>query len=193
MSESIRLIAGLGNPGAKYQKTWHNLGFRVIELLAERWKITFKIGKGEYLAAETAQFGGVTLLKPTSFMNRSGLPVGNWVRYRKVESNRLLVVYDDHDLPFGSIRIRESGSAGGHNGMADIIRNLQSEAVPRIRIGIRTESELTDLADQVLTPIPKRLEAEVESIISTAADAIENILTTGSIASGNRNQRLTIL
>ena len=193
MSELIRLIVGLGNPGAKYRNTWHNVGFRVVELLAERWSCTFKPGKGEYLAAETSLHGGVTLLMPTSFMNRSGSPVGNWMRYWKIESNRLLVVYDDHDLPFGSIRIRESGSAGGHNGIADIIRCLQSEAIPRIRIGIRTESELTDLADQVLSPIPKRLEKEVDSIVASAADAVETILKTGSITSGSSSKRLTVL
>ena len=193
MPECIRLIVGLGNPGTKYRDTWHNLGFKVVEILAGRWNISFKPGKGEYLVADTSKFGGATLLMPTTYMNRSGIAVGAWIRYFKVTPEQVLVVYDDHDLPFGSIRLRASGSAGGHNGMSDIIRSLQSESIPRLRIGIRTDSEFADLADQVLTAIPKRLEVDVNKVIIQAADTAESIVSRGEPTSSDLNKRLTVI
>lgn len=186
MSEHIRLIVGLGNPGSKYQKTWHNLGFNVIESLAVSWNCVFRPGKGEFLLADTEKFGNVTLLKPTSFMNRSGSAVGSWLRYYKIEPGKMLVVYDDHDIPLGKIRLRENGSAGGHHGMEDIIRIIGSDQFPRLRIGIQTESTRIDLADRVLSEIPSQYKKLVESAVTLAADAAECAVRSGVLASMNR-------
>ena len=193
MSEHIRLIVGLGNPGTKYRDTWHNLGFRVVEILANRLKSSFKAGRSECLVAETSRFGGVSMLLPTSYMNRSGTPVSAWMRYHKVEPQRLLVIYDDHDLPLGRIRLREGGSGGGHRGIEDIIRLLGTEDFPRIRMGIQTDTDSSDLADQVLTTIPPDLKGQVETIISTSVDAVESIISVGIVVAANKYNGFTIL
>lgn len=187
------MVAGLGNPGMKYRNTWHNLGFRVVELLSDRWKSSFKLGRSECLIAETQQYGGVTLLMPTSYMNRSGTPVSAWLRYHKVEQQNLLVIYDDHDLPLGKIRLREGGSAGGHHGIEDIIRLIGTDNFPRIRIGIKTDTERSDLANQVLATIPQKLNDQVEAIIAVTADAVESIIKVGLVTAANKYNGLTTL
>lgn len=173
----MRLIVGLGNPGRRYRNTWHNLGARSVETLASRWGVIFKPGKGDFLVTEANLSRKRTnLMIPTSFMNRSGGPVAEWVRYYKLTPDELMVIYDDHDLPLGKIRIRERGSSGGHHGMDDIIRRLGFDDFPRLRIGIRTEHEAEDLTRQVLTRIPKTFIETVSEIITIAADAVELIL-----------------
>lgn len=174
MSAHIRLVVGLGNPGERYRNTWHNLGARAVEVIARRAGLALRPGKGEFLCADLPpSAGSVTLLTPISYMNRSGGPVAAWLRYHKVEPGLMLVVYDDHDLPLGRIRLREEGSAGGHRGMEDIIRMLGADLFPRLRIGIETSSEHSDLADQVLAPITKKHQEIVERVIFAAADAVE--------------------
>jgi PTH1 family peptidyl-tRNA hydrolase len=185
MAEIIKLIVGLGNPGERYRNTWHNMGARVVELLAGRWGCSFRVGRSSSLIADTTQFDGVTLMLPTTYMNRSGQPVGDWLRYRKFEPSQALVVYDDHDLPFGRIRIRSGGSSGGHNGMEDVIRSLGTDEVPRIKIGIQTSVEHPELRDQVLSPISKSLAEPARRIIEVGADAVEAVLRRGLTIAGN--------
>lgn len=175
-----------------YRDTWHNLGFRVVDRLADGWGCTFKAGKGEYFLAETTRHSGVSLLKPTSYMNRSGGPVSAWLRYFKVEPGRMLVVYDDHDLPLGRIRLRENGSAGGHHGIEDIIRLTGTDAFPRIRIGIRLPNERPGLADQVLSIIPAEHLSAVEVVVKVAVEAAEFATQQGILAAMNRYNGMEI-
>jgi PTH1 family peptidyl-tRNA hydrolase len=179
-SSELRLVVGLGNPGQRYRNTWHNLGARTVEELARRANVTFKPGKGEFFFAEIRQSNTLTtLLIPTSYMNRSGQPVSVWLRYHKVDLSQMLVVYDDHDLALGRIRIRPDGSSGGHHGMDDILRLCGSDKFPRLRIGIRIDREQIELADQVLKPIPSGLSQFVERIVNTSADAVQTITSDG--------------
>jgi len=131
-------------------------------------------------------------MTPISFMNRSGGPVSLWLRYHKIPFENLLVIYDDHDLPRGRLRIREDGSAGGHRGIEDIIRLSGGERFLRLKIGIRGDREASNLADQVLSPIPKSLVDQVERIVSTAADAAEGITSGNLIATMNKYNVLAI-
>jgi len=190
----IRLIVGLGNPGERYRYTWHNIGARTVELASRRLNAPMKIGKGEFLIAETRYNGApLALMIPTTFMNRSGGPVSAWLNYHKLPSSACLLVYDDHDLPFGRIRLRLEGSSGGHRGMDDVIRWLSDDAFPRLRIGIRTEEEFEELADQVLSPIPRRYEKDVELVLTTAADALETSLKESLTTAMNRYNKMEIL
>lgn len=172
----IAIIVGLGNPGRRYTQTWHNLGWMVVEELGRRWGVNFHQGKGPYLEAKGRE---VTLLLPTLYMNRSGEAVFFYLGYHKLSPSQMLVVYDDYDLPLGEIRIRKEGSSGGHRGMEDIISRLKTSQIPRIRIGIRTEEEVEDLAQYVLSPIPGMWREQVRVIINVAAEAIETILDRG--------------
>lgn len=177
----MKLIVGLGNPGKKYSDTWHNLGARVVQELARRWKIEFRSGRGECIVAIPDSAAGATLLIPVSYMNRSGEPVSSWMRYYHINPAELLTIFDDHDLPLGRIRLRASGSAAGHRGMEDVIARMGTDQIPRLRIGIRTDREHPDLANQVLSKIPKKLNARVEAVIQTAADAADAICRAGLI------------
>lgn len=187
------LVVGLGNPGPRYQNSWHNLGAMTLDLLAKRWGVTFRQGRGECLTAES-NFRNVrtTLLLPTSYMNRSGIPVTGYMNYYHIDPEQMVVVYDDHDLPLGRIRIRQDGSAGGHKGMDDIIRLSGTARISRIKIGFLTERETGNLADQVLSPIPKAYSQRVARIIQTTADAVETIITDGFIIAMERYNGQTI-
>ncbi|MCF7811294.1 aminoacyl-tRNA hydrolase [bacterium] len=176
----MRLIAGLGNPGKRYHNTWHNLGAMTVERLAARRGVALKAGKGDFFIAETTSSAGKTsLMIPTSFMNRSGAPISTWLRYYKVDVDEILVIYDDHDLPLGKIRIRKSGSSGGHRGMDDIIRMTGTDQIARLRIGIQTDLESRELSNQVLSKIPSALTEKVNEIINTALDAVDVIQKEG--------------
>lgn len=190
----IRLIVGLGNPGSRYKNSWHNLGATVIEILAERWKTAFKPGKGSWFSTDHIDsHGKTTLMFPTSYMNRSGGPVGEWVRYYKVEPEEILIIYDDHDLPLGRIRLRERGSSGGHNGMDDIIRCLSTDGIPRLKIGIRTAREKADLAGQVLSIIPKQLKDDVGIVIAHSIDAIGMVRSEGILPAADKYNGMELL
>jgi PTH1 family peptidyl-tRNA hydrolase len=128
----FRLIAGLGNPGREYEDTRHNAGFMIMDRLAARAGVTFKTHPRRQAA--TATVGGVILCKPQSYMNLSGQPLAAIAQFHKIDPAHILAVFDDVALPLGRIRIRASGSSGGHNGMASILQHLGD--VPRLRIGI---------------------------------------------------------
>jgi peptidyl-tRNA hydrolase, PTH1 family len=190
----MRLVVGLGNPGVRYRDSWHNLGAMVVERLADRWSVGFKPGKGSYFAAEHRDtFAKTTLMLPTSFMNRSGDPVGNWVRYYKVDTEQILIIYDDHDLPLGKIRLRQQGSSGGHNGLEDIICRLSTDKIPRIKIGIRTDMEKSNLSSQVLSPISKKLQETVGIVIVHVAECVEMIRKDGFDVAANRYNGMELI
>jgi len=178
---------GLGNPGKSYQKTRHNLGYRVVDLLAEKHKTKFKGGKGEYLHCRIEVEGRkVYLLKPLTFMNASGQAVFDSLRFFNLTPPELFVICDDVALPFGSLRIREKGSDGGHKGLRSIIYQLGTEEFPRLRLGIGPAPEGVDLEDFVLQRFKKEEKKSVEELIQRGSQAVESSIILGVRESMNR-------
>ncbi|MCU0640693.1 MAG: aminoacyl-tRNA hydrolase [Candidatus Margulisbacteria bacterium] len=174
------LVAGLGNPGAEYAKTRHNLGFWAVDELAVRLGVKNFKAKHRALLAE-AKLGatGLIILKPQTFMNESGLAVQAASAWHKIAPDRLIVIYDDVDLEVGQIRIREKGSAGGHHGMESIIAHLGTTEFARVRIGIGRDSLTGDVSDYVLQPVPAAQRAALQQAAVTAAEAVEQIIARG--------------
>jgi peptidyl-tRNA hydrolase, PTH1 family len=149
----IYLIAGLGNPGQKYADTRHNAGFRAVDALAQRHGLTFgKIEHRAQVASGTIAGRRVLLAKPQTFMNLSGESVGPLAHFYKIPPERILIIYDELDLPLGTLRLRKSGSSGGQNGMKNILQRLGTQDIARVRIGIGRPPGRQDPADYVLTP-----------------------------------------
>lgn len=168
----MKLIVGLGNPGPGYEGTRHNVGFEVVDVLARRWGMAMYAEKfhGWF---EVGRFGAdrIALLKPTTFMNRSGGSVLAAGRFYKLELEDLLVISDDHALPLGRLRMRASGSAGGHNGLSNVIDRLGSDEWSRLRIGIG--EPLGDASAFVTGRFHSDEQAVIEPAIERAADAVE--------------------
>jgi peptidyl-tRNA hydrolase, PTH1 family len=183
----MKVICGLGNPGDRYRLTRHNIGFRVVDLLADRWGLTGagRVGEGAArLEVERPDpIGRVLLVKPMKFMNISGGPVRAALRHAQADATSdLLVVADDIDLPLGKIRLRRGGSAGGHNGLRDIIAALGSNEFNRLRVGIGRAGEAVDHLLSTFKKDERDLAAEA---IATAADAAELWLAEGIEAAMN--------
>jgi PTH1 family peptidyl-tRNA hydrolase len=175
------LIVGLGNPGLKYEWTRHNCGFMVVEDLARRVRKEIKAPECQALTAR-ATIGGVEalLVKPQIFMNLSGVAVAALKKkYEIGENSSILVVSDDLALPFGKIRIRARGSAGGQKGLKSIIEKLGGQDFPRLRLGIAPDHPINDAADFVLSEFPKKDCDALAQMVARAADAVEAVLTTG--------------
>jgi peptidyl-tRNA hydrolase, PTH1 family len=175
----VKLIVGLGNPGAKYSGTRHNVGFRVIDEAAARASVAFESAPVDALIARV-RAAELLLAKPMTFMNESGAAVGGLLRYFKIDVTDLLVVVDEVQLPLGKLRARARGSAGGHNGLKSIIQHV-GEDFARLRLGVGRGDARRDLADHVLTKFDKDEVDEVERMIARAADASE-VFVTGGIA-----------
>ena len=168
------IIAGLGNPGAQYDKTRHNVGFVAIDYIAEKLGVRIDRAKFHALTAE-AKIGEVRvlLMKPQTFMNNSGVAIGEVASFYKIPPERVLVLHDEISFEPGMIRIRRKGSAGGHNGLKSIIAHLASEEFPRVKIGVgKKPSPEYDLADWVLGKLPKdhsdTIDAKHEDILGAA-------------------------
>jgi PTH1 family peptidyl-tRNA hydrolase len=174
----VKLIVGLGNPGAKYRGTRHNIGFAVVDELANRRSAEFDASPVEALVAKVRGVEPVLLAKPLTFMNASGEAVGELTRYFKIEPADLLVVVDEVQLPLGKLRARARGSAGGHNGLKSLIAHL-GEGFARLRIGVGRGEMRRDLADHVLARFDAEEAAEVERMTTRAADASEMFITSG--------------
>lgn len=174
------LIVGLGNPTKQYEHTRHNVGFDCIDLLASRFSI--RINRSSCKAHYGKGFIGkekVVLAKPQTFMNLSGQSVGALLYYHKIPLDHLIVIYDDSDLDVGKLRIRKSGSAGGHNGMKDIIRSVGSQTFTRIRVGIGKCPPETDMVDFVLGKARGEELTQMEAAFARCADAAEDIILNG--------------
>lgn len=180
----MRLIVGLGNPGAEYEWSRHNLGFMLIDRLAgaagievNRRDCRALVGRGEIAGCE------VKLVKPQTFMNLSGESVLCLSEKHKLTTygKSLIVISDDLALPFGKIRIRERGSAGGHNGLKSIIVDLGTNEFVRLRIGIQPEHPIADSKSYVLAPFPRSARPEVEKILDQSAEAVHAILRDGAL------------
>lgn len=169
----MRLIVGLGNPGEKYRRTRHNAGFMVVDELAQRLELgpVERIDDGWAVKTEVAG-ERVVLLKPQSFMNRSGPVVEAALRHFNAEPDRLVVVSDDVALPLGSLRIRARGSHGGQNGLRSIIESIGTEEFPRLRFGIGAPEPVLDLAGFVLSDFTDAEVLRVQDMVSKAADAV---------------------
>jgi PTH1 family peptidyl-tRNA hydrolase len=171
-------VVGLGNPGDAYSSTRHNAGFLFVSHLARSWDVKLK---GRRLLAKTGDVsrGGekVLLAVPRTFMNRSGLSVRAILKAHELETDHLLVVYDDLDIPLGEIRIRKQGSAGTHKGMKSIVQEIGTTRFPRIRLGIGPLPAGADAADYVLAPFKKNEKACFEESLAAAQAALEMILS----------------
>ena len=170
----MNILVGLGNPGRKYSDTKHNFGFWVLNRFTEKRSLTFQAGKGDYLLAKK---GDLICIKPTSFMNNSGITILDVKQFFKVDPNQLLVVYDDIDLPLGTIRFRDGGGTGGHKGIESIIYQIQSENFNRLRIGIATEDEMRPAEKYVLNPFRDGQKEIVNDMIEKACEGIEYYLS----------------
>ena len=178
----IRLIAGLGNPGPEYAGTRHNVGFLVVDRLAEQFGLAWeRLTKWD---AVLAQCGEVFLLKPMSFMNRSGHPLFAVAQFYKIDPAEILVVLDDLALPLGRIRIRPDGGTGGHNGLESIIVQFGTEEIPRLRIGIGTAPRDGGV-DYVLSRFFEEERPLVRSTIGRAAEAVKCAIDNGLVSAMN--------
>jgi PTH1 family peptidyl-tRNA hydrolase len=176
------VVAGLGNPGAVYACTRHNVGFCVVDALARRRGWRWEAGRGEFFFCQ-GSFGGreVVLLKPTTYMNNSGVAIRDALTATGGGPSDLMVVLDDVALPLGVLRIRMRGSDGGHNGLASVIYQMLTDEFPRIRCGIRHEPMPAgeDLAEFVLAPFTQEEHEKAEAMVQRAADAVEECLRSG--------------
>lgn len=191
MDRSVKLIVGLGNPGIEYQFTPHNLGFLAIDRIAGNLGVAVRNRQCRALTARAATAGQpVILAKPETFMNLSGLSVRELVaEYQAGVKSDLIVIYDELDLPLGTIRIRQRGSSAGHNGMESILGALGTDEFLRIRLGIAPDRKIADSVKFVLTPFRRAQLKIVDEILDSAAEAVEVILKEGPEAAMNRFNR----
>jgi PTH1 family peptidyl-tRNA hydrolase len=183
----MRLLAGLGNPGEKYRRTRHNVGFMVVDALAERHGARNARVESDAWVAETT-FGGedVLLVKPLTFMNRSGAAVAPLLSRLALGPQDLVAVVDDVAIELGTLRVRERGSHGGHNGLRSIADVLGTDDFPRVRVGIRRGELLVDLAEYVLSDFSDEEVLVVQEVVGLAADALECLVREGAPAAMNR-------
>jgi len=174
------LVAGLGNPGEEYALSPHNLGFLTIDRLAERYGIRVN-RKDSKAHVGVGEIDGhpVMLAKPQTFMNLSGTSLGPLMEKHSIGTDRLIVVYDELDLPWQSLRIKPKGSAAGHNGMKSVIGSLKTSDIVRVRLGIHPGHKLSSGADFVLAPVKRSQREELDEFVGYAADAVRSIIAEG--------------
>jgi PTH1 family peptidyl-tRNA hydrolase len=187
MSESedparIRLVAGLGNPGPEYAQTRHNIGFMVIDRLASQLGVKWE--KASKAEAHTAKAGDVLLVKPMSFMNRSGFPLFAIAQFYKIPAHEILVVFDDFALPLGRLRLRPDGGTGGHNGLESIIVQFGTDTIPRLRIGIGG-APVEAAVDHVLGRFFEEELPLVRATVDRAVEAMKCAIDNGLISAMN--------
>ncbi len=174
------LIVGLGNPGEEYARTRHNVGFMVVDLLAQQLGLSLQRNSHEALWT-SAPFGDDTIVfaKPTTFMNESGRTVKSLLADLDVEASDMIVVHDDIDLPLGEVRVRRYGSSGGHRGIESIVEKIGTEDFVRTKVGVSRPPGRQDPAEYVLRDFGKQEESEAEFAIATAAQAVMSVLERG--------------
>ncbi|HEV8318328.1 MAG TPA: aminoacyl-tRNA hydrolase [Vicinamibacterales bacterium] len=180
----MKLLVGLGNPGRDYRDTRHNVGFMVIDELARRYQLTLSLAPSQVPETFLAKRYGATPLlvaKPLTFMNRSGDAVAALMRYYDIDIGDLLVIVDEAALPFGRLRARMRGSAGGHNGLKSVIERVGTTEFARLRLGVGRGDARRDLADHVLARFEPDEQAELDAFIARAADAAEMFAAEGML------------
>ncbi|MDL1893299.1 aminoacyl-tRNA hydrolase [Sphingobacteriales bacterium CHB3] len=182
MFDNPVIVVGLGNPGFEYEDTRHNIGFMVVDEVSVRLGCMWKPGKGEYLFSQSTIEGKkIVLVKPLTYMNNSGSALIEVLERFPAPETNILAIVDDVAISLGIIRIRAKGSDGGHNGLRSLIYYLNSNEFPRIRCGIRNENmpSKDKMADFVLSPFEKDERNEVEKMVRTASDAVEEFVRSG--------------
>jgi PTH1 family peptidyl-tRNA hydrolase len=174
----VKLIVGLGNPGRKYAGTRHNVGFEVVDLLADRHRLDWEGAPADALMAKW-RAAGALLVKPLTFMNLSGHAIGDLIRYFKIELPDVLIVVDEVQLELGRLRARPNGSAGGHNGLKSLIEQLGTDQFARLRLGVGRGDSRRDLADHVLATFEVDERPVIAEAIARAADATEAFVADG--------------
>lgn len=183
------LIVGLGNPGARYEATRHNVGQMVIDELADRRSEGFKVHKaGARIAEGWLRPGGpkLVLAKPNTFMNVSGGPVANLAKFFDIPADRVVVVHDELDIPFDTLKLKTGGGHGGHNGVRDVAKALGTPEFPRVRVGIGRPPGRQDPADWVLDAFGQAERKTLPILVSDAADAVELLVDEGLVAAQQR-------
>lgn len=174
----MKVIVGLGNPGREYADTRHNVGFRVADVIGQRLNLPWRTD-ADVVFAKSFGSEPFFVLKPQTFMNRSGYAVSRFVDYHRIEPRDMLVVVDDVDLPLGRIRVRPRGSAGTHNGLKSVVEQFGTTDFPRMRLGVGRGDARRDLADYVLAEFDPPELPEVERVITRAADAAQMFIVEG--------------
>lgn len=182
---ALKLVVGLGNPGPEYEKTRHNVGFRLADRLVGEADSVWKDFKGLGVAAKS-EAGGLWIAKPMTFMNLSGEFVQKFAAYHNIALEDILIAYDELALPLGKIRIRKNGSSGGQNGMKSIISHFGTENVARIRIGIGPQPEKVSATNFVLGRFNKSEENELDAVLAAAAEAVGVVRENGIDMAMNR-------
>ena len=178
--ERLRLAVGLGNPGAAYRATRHNIGFKVVEILAERFSIAINKNKFDTVFGRGYVENVVTILaKPMAYMNRSGTPVQKLSNYFRISSEDILVVHDDIDLAFGRLKIKEKGGHGGHKGVSSLMDALGSGNFPRLRVGVGRSGTGLDVKDHVLGRFSPEESEILNPVMTRAVDAVVAVLCKG--------------
>jgi len=186
----VWLVVGLGNPGPRYESTRHNVGQLVVDELAARRGEAWRAHKANARVAETwLRPGGpkVILAKPNSFMNVSGGPVAGLVRFYGVEPDRVIIVHDELDIPFDTIKLKVGGGHGGHNGVRDVAKALDTPEFPRVRVGIGRPQGRQDAADWVLDPFGAVERKTLPILVSDAADAVEQLIGEGLLSAQQKH------
>lgn len=179
----IRLIIGLGNPGRQYAGTRHNVGFEVLDRWAAKKNLRWQPSRQFH--GELASDEGLILLKPLTYMNLSGQSAGQVARFYKLAPEQCMAVVDDIALQVGRVRLRKSGSAGGHNGLKSLIAHLQTDGFPRLRIGVGAVGDTDDLSDHVLSQFSKSDREKMEPVLDRAIEAVETACSSGLEAAMN--------
>ena len=172
----MKVIVGLGNPGSNYSSTKHNFGFWIIDKLVEQSSLKYKAGKGEYVFAQSNEY---VFVKPTTYMNNSGIAIKQFLNYYKIDVSNLIIIYDDIDIDLGRIKFRATGTAGGHNGIKSIIYHLQTDTFDRLKIGIATSMNMSPSEEYVLKAFPKKYNNLINEVIENATLGVNYYLDNG--------------
>ncbi|MGI6777323.1 MAG: aminoacyl-tRNA hydrolase [Acetivibrionales bacterium] len=188
--DNVFIVAGLGNPGSRFENTRHNVGFETVDVLAEKYGINIKKLKHKALIGD-GRIGAdkVILVKPQTYMNLSGDSIREIIEWYKTPVENLIIIYDDIDLPLGKLRIRPKGSSGTHNGMKSVIYQLQSDEFPRVRIGIGSPPENYDMVDYVIGRFTDEERNTIDKMVKLAAEAVEEIIKAGIDPAMNKYNR----
>jgi PTH1 family peptidyl-tRNA hydrolase len=175
----VKIVVGLGNPGQQYSTTRHNIGFMAVDELARRWGINGWKSRKEALIAEHRGKETVLLVKPQTYMNLSGVAVGELARWYKVAVEDIIIIFDDMDLPTGRLRLRMKGGSGGHRGIESLLTHLEKDSFPRVRVGIGRPPTGWQVVDYVLSSFTAEEQPLLREAIDKAAEATESIIDQG--------------